>query len=167
MNIIIFSKDRAAQLDLLLRSMSHNWLESYKLGINVLYTHSNEEYKKGYDKLINDTYKTLIDGYKNVNFVKENDFKKDLLSLIDKKDEFTVFFVDDQIVKEKFNTNCEEMRQFERNDKISCLSLRLHPNLTFCYAANHSMKTLDNCLFDWKNKEGDFGYPMSVDSHIF
>jgi hypothetical protein len=138
--------------------MSKYWLESFKLGINVLYTYSNDEFKKGYDK--------LKSKYINVNFVFESDFKKDLLSLIKKK-EFTIFAVDDQIFKEDFSINCDEVKQFERNDKILGLSLRLHPNLTYCYAANTPMRKLESCLFEWKNETGDANYPMSLDTTMF
>ncbi len=48
-NAIIFSKDRASQLRLLLYSIQKNAPHAFNL--NVIYTSSNEEFKQGYEKL--------------------------------------------------------------------------------------------------------------------
>jgi len=160
-NIILMSKDRPCQLELLLHSMEVHWSEAFEYKINVLYTFSNNLYKKGYDILIED--------YSDVNFIKENNFKEDLLNLIENKP-YTIFFVDDLVFKEDFSLNCKEMKLFENQNDILCLSLRLHPNLTYCYAANIPMKKPifdKNNTWIWKNETGDFNYPMSLDSHIY
>ena len=73
LNIVCYSKNRACQLELLLRSMNKFWKHNHQ--INVLYTYTDDEYEKGYD--------ILIDEYKNINFVLEKNFKKDTLFLID------------------------------------------------------------------------------------
>ena len=48
-NAIIFSKDRAAQLRLLIYSIQKNAPHAFNL--NVIYTSSNEEFNKGYEKV--------------------------------------------------------------------------------------------------------------------
>jgi hypothetical protein len=48
-NSIIFSKDRASQLHLLINSLYKNAPGIFNL--NVLYTFSNEDFEKGYEKL--------------------------------------------------------------------------------------------------------------------
>lgn len=159
MNITIFSKDRAAQLELLLRSMKKYFKEWNNYSINVLYTHSDESYKKGYDL----TFKK----HPEFNYIKESSFKNDLLKSIDPNKQFTTFFVDDNIFKEPFSINDDEFKIFNDSDEILCLSLRLHPNLTYCYPARVVMTKPGENIFDWRGKKGDFGYPMSLDGHIF
>jgi hypothetical protein len=162
MNIIIFSKDRACQLDLLLNSMQKMFRESSEYVPSLLYTTSNVYYKKGYQQ--------LKKKYKKVKFIKERNFKIDLIDNIDEDKEYTVFFVDDIAWKEPFSINCNELHLMKDDSDILCLSLRLDPNLTYCYAYNSEMKLpeLDhNLCWNWAGVEGDFGYPMSLDGHIF
>ena len=65
MNIIIFSKDRACQLDLFLRSLKKYFKEFEELNFNILYTYSNDKFKIGYDKLF------TIHNDSNLNYIKE------------------------------------------------------------------------------------------------
>lgn len=158
MNIIIFSKDRACQLELLLRSMNLHWSEAYEHNIKILYTYSNDLFKQGYDKLTSDY------DYEDVEWVKESNFKEDLIRLVEDK-KYTIFFVDDQVFKEDFSLS--EISVFEHREDILCVSLRLHTNLSYCYTANVPMKSIPSTVFEWSGRGGDYGYPMSLDSHIF
>jgi hypothetical protein len=162
-NIILFSKDRPAQCDLFLSSMKEFFSEYKEQKINVLYTFSNKEFEKGYKK--------LIQYYPDINFVLERSFKSDLLNLITENQQHTVFFVDDIIWKNKFTFKSKEFEKFKTDHHILCLSLRLDPNLTYCYTANLPMtkpKTFKDGMWYWKMEPaGDFSYPMSVDGHIF
>ena len=49
-NIVIFSKDRACQLELFLRSMKNFFFEWSLCKVSILYTYSNDSFKKGYEK---------------------------------------------------------------------------------------------------------------------
>jgi hypothetical protein len=161
-NIIIFSKDRSCQLELFLRSMKKHFKEWNEQNINILYTTTNDEFNLGY----NITKKL----HPEFNYIKEKSFKDDLLKLINIKKDFSTFFVDDNVFKEDFSLFDNEMNIFKNDKSILCLSLRLHPNLTYCYPARVNMvkPQLDkNNKFNWRGKSGDFGYPMSLDGHIF
>jgi len=163
-NITVFSLNRACQLDLFLSSMEEYFKEYDDFKINVLYTYSNKEYKLGYDLL-----KTF---HPEVNFVFEKDFKSDLINLIKIENKYTQFFVDDMIWKDYFSIEMEEFKKFENDKHILSLSLRLHPNLTYCYAADVNMnkpKTHKNGEIYWKMEEqpSDYSYPMSVDGNIY
>ena len=68
--LIIFSKNRASQLHLLLESLEKNSNLLFD-SIKVIYIHTNEEYGKGYQKLIN--------VFNSVNFILENNFSVDTL----------------------------------------------------------------------------------------
>ena len=137
--------------------------DSHKYIVNVLYTHSTDTFKSGYDWL-------RWVSPSRVNFVKETNFKEDLLGLMDIQKPYTVFFVDDIVFKEPFEFYDEKMRLFIDDMNIACLSLRLGRHLDYCYALNKPMKQPvfdENNVFDWRKQEGDYGYPMSQDGHIF
>lgn len=162
-NIIVFSKDRALQLELFLRSFNTFVKNPLDYKVSVLYTYSTPSFKLGYDWLIREKSA-------NVNFVKEENFKKDTIYLIDPSKLYTVFFVDDIVFKEPFEFYDDKMNMFINNQSIACLSLRLHPYLVYCYAESRNMKqpTFDrNNIFNWTKETGDYGYPMSQDGHIF
>ena len=165
LNIIIFSKDRACQLELLLRSMKIYFKEFYEYKINILYTFSNEKYREGYKKVFE------IHDDPNINYIKETkDFKSHVLSLINIDNTYTVFFVDDIVFKNSFSVDCNEFKLFESNADILTLSLRLHPYLNYCYSARIPMKAPkfdSNFCFRWVGESGDYGYPMSLDGHFF
>jgi hypothetical protein len=164
-NIIVFSKDRACQLELFLRSMKFYFEEFDQHIINVLYTYSNDKFKSGYDKLF------TIHNDSNINYIKETqNFKNHILFLLDQDKAYTIFFVDDIVFKNTFTLDCKQFEMFATNNQILTLSLRLHPHLTYCYAACRNMnppKFDSNLVFNWYGSEGDYGYPMSLDGHFF
>jgi hypothetical protein len=138
---IVFSKNRACQLDLLLRSLS--------IPVCVLYTY-NSEFEAGYNK--------LIDMYPKVNFIKQKDFKKDLLKIIEKS-KYVLFLTDDDVMVDPFHEDCSEFIEFKDDPEILSLSLGLSSNVA-------SQK------WRWGDYHGNYrlrmwGYPMSVDSCIF
>lgn len=165
LNIIVFSKDRACQLELFIRSMKKYFKEFDQYEINILYTYSNSKFKAGYDKVFK------IHNDKNINYIKEEDsFKRHVLKLLNPDNPYSVFFVDDIVWKDDFTINCTPFKLFTLNDNIMVLSLRLHPNLTYCYSAKVRMKKPkfdSNLAFKWVGEQGDYGYPMSLDGHFF
>jgi len=165
LNIIVFSRNRACQLELFLRSMKFYFKEFYDHKINILYTYSSDRYREGYERLFK------IHNDSNINYIKESqDFKKHVLLLLNPSNPYSVFFVDDIIFKNQFSLNSIQFKLFTLNDEILTLSLRLHPNLIYCYASNLKMNKPDfetNNVFKWKGQIGDFGYPMSLDGHFF
>src|SRR6266404_5273265 len=105
---IVFSRNRACQLELLLRSLS--------MPVTVLYFY-DPEFKAGYDK--------LIKMYPSLNFVLRYDFKNQLLEIIKKGTKYVLFLVDDDIMVDAFHENCPEFKEFKANSDILSLSLRL------------------------------------------
>src|SRR3989344_6927504 len=99
---IIFSKNRACQLELLLRSLN--------MPATVIYTY-DQDFKTGYDK--------LIGMYPEVEFVWETDFKK---QVIENLGEYTLFLVDDDVMIAPFEESCPEFEEFKKNQGIICLS---------------------------------------------
>ena len=171
-NIIIFSKDRAMQLHLLLESILLNFdVEDYKL--NILYKASNDEFNRGYN--------IIRDLFPQFNYKKEESFKSDLLSLLHDS-EYTVFFTDDDIIYKPLKITKNEINNIFTFSNANCFSLRLGLNTTNCYTMQRLNKlnkydthsfyhdiSLIEPIISWKVKDGtnDYAYPMSVDGHIF
>jgi hypothetical protein len=171
-NIIIFSKDRAMQLHLLLESILLNFdVEDYKL--NILYKASNDEFNRGYN--------IIRDLFPQFNYKKEESFKSDLLSLLHDS-EYTVFFTDDDIIYKPLKITKNEINNIFTFSNANCFSLRLGLNTTNCYTMQRLNKlnkydthsfyhdiSLIEPIISWKVSDGtnDYAYPMSVDGHIF
>lgn len=137
---VIFSKNRACQLEVLLRSLN--------MPATVIYTY-DPVFKSGYDK--------LIGIYPKVNFVLEFDFKK---QVIENLGEYTLFLVDDDVMIKPFDENCPELEEFKTNQDIVGLSLRLAPYY-------EDAPKFQNNTWSWRGLKHDWGYPMSVSAHIF
>lgn len=166
---IIFSKDRAYQLDLFLQSLRVNALKVFD--ITILYDYSSGRFKRGYEKLMK------LD--ENITWIKQTDnFKKLLLSVINKKFKYTCPFTDDVILYRKINEK-EIIEQI--TDDVLCFSLRFGTNTTYSYAhkGENAMPEFEDLgkfvKWDWtkinkeyaKGKKLDFGYPLSICSHIY
>ena len=123
LNVIIFSKDRAMQLHLLLESILLNFnVEDYKL--NILYKASNDEYNRGYN--------TIRDLFPQFTYKREESFKEDLLSVFNDS-EYTVFLTDDDIIYQSFKLNNDELHNIFMLTEANCFSLRLGLNTKHCY----------------------------------
>jgi len=163
-NSIVFSKDRAAQLDLLIRSIKKNSDSVFDL--KVLFTYSNEKFKEGYDKL-----QTI---YPEIKWIKEsNNFKQDVATELENTEHrYSCFFTDDDILYREV-TEEDMISKLEEDAKAFCFSTRLGMNTTKCYTMR-----CDNVIiplfqdekyiqWDWHLHYADFHYPLSVDGHIF
>lgn len=160
-NIIIFSKNRAAQLDLLLNSIKMFFVDWNKYTFNILYTFDNEEYKKGYDIVKNI--------HSEFNYVREIDFKQDVLSLM-KDNPYTIYGVDDDVFIDKFSMDCQEINIFNNDEKIYCVSLRMHPKMNYCYTMNIFTNPpifIEKNIWNWYGHQGDWEYPHAIDLSLF
>lgn len=157
-NAIIFSKDRASQLTLLLESIERYATD--KFVISVLYKSSTSEFRDGYE-----LSKSL---FPNIRWVEESNFKQDTLSLLSSDLEHTCFFTDDDV----FYSNIGEVES-HLSDDVFCFSFRLGENVTHCYTMNSPNKLFQPEIngefmkWDWTKHYLDFGYPLSLDGHVF
>lgn len=159
---IIFSRDRALQLDLTLKSLYAN-TDEY-MDIHVIYTCSNDRHEKSYEILKKE--------HKFVDFVREIDFKTDLLRLLHDK-MYVLFCVDDCVFTNHFNMN-EIINLLDVNNDAIGFSLRLGVNTTNCYSVNAlqqfppCVKVKENILmFGWYKADLDFGYPLELSSSVY
>jgi hypothetical protein len=155
-NCVVFSKDRAMQLDACLRSIMR--YAPYDGPILVIYKASSEQFAQAYRSL---------DSTDGVRLVPESEsFHRDAVQAIDPGHNYTVFHTDDDV--------------FFRAppaapllpDGCAAFSLRLGENTTYCYSLNRTQAvppTVGEGLFiawDWTRAQGDFAYPLSLDGHI-
>lgn len=165
-NVIVFSKDRACQLDLHLRSLAANFKEFQENEISVVYDFSDLEYLEGYQKLMEQTPP-------NVKFYTDNhfgSFKNTLTALMRPQNVFTMFLCDDIIIVNPFSLNDNEIQIVKTDRDVMSTSLRLWNGINFCYATNSSSPVpnfIKDFCWDWRVASGDWGYPMSCDGNIF
>ena len=163
---VVFSKDRALQLHALIDSYFRYVKDPCKL--RVLFSASNPSHRKAYE--------TLFAHYRDrdIHIVEEQDFRKDLLRIIDQvQTSRMIFLVDDIVFKNPVS--------FESTSNYSTdafvLSLRLGDHLRSCYTLQKDQPlppfkkdvTGDPHLLSWKWEDGalDWNYPLSLDGHIF
>lgn len=176
---IIFSKDRALQLDLTLKSIKQNFPQSNKL--LVIYAVSEEHAK---------SYELLASEHEDVIFYKQTaSLFLDISKAVGKSQEYVCFFTDDCIVYRKVPFEINKIVAFfessfvkdENGNSVdfSCLSLRLGENTT--RRNDDQGKTHNDVLPPQGNIVGEFllwdrtpippggywSYALSVDGHIF
>ncbi|GEM_PF-727315 len=161
---VIFSKDRAMQLDATLRSLHLHCPDATSAKLGVLYTTSSEQHAAHYEVL-----KSVHPG---VNFVRERDFRDDLLKLLGSA-AHVLFAVDDCLFVHNFRMS-EVLEQLGRNPAALGFSLRLGRNTNYCYSFDHAQRspefqTINNSVlkFRWSGAEYDFGYPLEVSSSVY
>ena len=160
---IVFSMDRALQLDGLLRSFFFN-KEGY-CTTKVIYKASSDEHQKA--------YQDVIKRFENqVQFFEEGlGFKSTLLDVLDQINTGKLFFlVDDIIFTEK--VNFDMLSKIDSSKYI--FSLRMGSHLNYSYVVDKAQKLPqfinkddDFLYWDWSDSEHDWAYPLSVDGHIF
>ena len=97
MNVVIWSKNRACQLDLFLRSIEKYWHRYNDNTFKILYNYDNADFKKGYD--------VLMEEFKWPKYLAEISFKQDILTSILDDSEYIGLFCDDDVFTERFEWN--------------------------------------------------------------
>jgi hypothetical protein len=164
MKIVIFSKNRAMQLDLCLRSLQQCAQSKLPLNVDVIYTATSYAHQDSYDALIYD--------HTWAQFIKEKDFKANLLRSVSYTKE-VMFLVDDNIFINTFSLD-RAADILHVNSRALGFSLRLGRNTKFCYPVQQEQalptfyKVDDDILmYRWVEAEYDFGYPLEVSSSIY
>jgi hypothetical protein len=154
------------QLDCLLRTLLLNCKDIQELSdIDVLYTTDKEDHKKSYEVLKKE--------YKNISFVQESNFKRDILNL-SKGYKYIFFLVDDSVVTHKFSLK-EILFGLSSIHSALGFSLRLGKNTVNCYPLNKEQNvplSVNNCKSEWvqyywPDAELDFSYPLELSSSCY
>lgn len=161
---IVFSKDRAMQLDALIRSYDLHCKDKENVDFKIIYKSSN-----GFH---NSLYAKLISNYKSVEFIEEKDFKQNLLSRL-KDFPHVLFMVDDNIFIRDFNLSDITGALSKEQDAIG-FSLRLGENITHHYPTSSAqeqpsfMAGNEKMLnYDWTIAKGYFSYPLEISSSVY
>lgn len=168
MRLLVFSKDRGCQLDLLIRSIYKN---TPFTKIDVIYTYSSEEFKNG--------YRRLIKKYDDIRFICEDGFRQTVLKTIEKSEELICPLVDDDLFYRKTDLQDREILDCLNNIDDSVFSLRIGTNILV--GDNFTNQPIEQPIFQgimyenkewglvWKKLPGHtpFGYTISLDGHIF
>jgi hypothetical protein len=161
-SLIIFSKDRPLQLEALLESKEH-FVEE-KVSTYIIYNACDPKFEDAY----RDVFKRF-DGEIEGVWDDSAGFKSILLTVLNKVSTKRLFFlVDDIIFKKRVS-----LQSFLSLDKSHIPSLRLGKHLKRCYTLNidQSLPSFQDQkeLLSWsyKDGEGDWAYPLSVDGHFF
>lgn len=186
--IIVFSYNRAMQLQALLESIQQFW-KVYSYSVDVIYNTSNQEFEKGYDIL-----KNLYDAqwlkestlnrkgygytgfrsiynlrkrlkYPNLRKQKTN-FRELVLKLLDDSHyDYVMFLTDDSIFIR--NVEIPDLGFIHENPEQTSLSLRLGGEII--PQPNNLIKK--DGLLQWNyhvhQQLKNWGYPFSVDAHIY
>lgn len=155
LNTLVFSKNRACQLELLLRSLDRH--------ATVLYA-CDLQYEQGYKKVITD--------YPKVQFVRQENFQQDLIKLVSSGPEYVLILVDDDVMVSPFSANSREFQEFKNDPEVLSLSLRMSPR--YCRGG---LPKINEHKINWEpfsRKSKDFiymlrnwGCPMAVGGNIF
>jgi len=174
---IIFSRNRPLQLTLCLQTLLNHCKDILEISdVTVLYR-NDEEYRKSFDNLMSE--------FPQISFKKEENFKKDLLSLLlhesnilwGKNEKSTpayaVFLTDDTICTNNFSVEQVISTLVENKDCIG-FSLRLGLNTNYCFPYNceqaipKTEKVSKNILkYDWQTAEYDFNYCLELSSSCY
>jgi glycosyltransferase involved in cell wall biosynthesis len=158
--LVVFSKDRPAQLDLLLRSIDRFVPTGVQTA--VVYTASEELHDRG--------YAMVRDVHPWARWVDEREaggFKAATLGLVADAGERLGFLVDDVVFTHPLDVDAAPLAALDSDPEVLCCSLRLDPGKTYCYALDRPMTPPPATTWQWMGMQGDWGYPMSLDGHVF
>jgi Flp pilus assembly protein TadD len=160
---LVFSKDRAMQLDAALRSLRLHCRDLQKMTPLVLFKATTAQDHRQYERIAR--------ANPGVRFAPETDFFGQLMGFIEASD-YVLFEVDDCLFVSGFEIAA--MTQALEDDRSALgVSLRLGRNTTRCYMRRSGQRMPEFSAvgpllrFRWVGAEGDFGYPLEVSSSLY
>ena len=161
---LVFSKDRAMQLDATLHSFYMRCQDPKLVQMKVLYLATGEQQRQQYQVLQQD--------YPEVTFVEEKNFKEQALSL-QNNHQYVLFLVDDNLFVRDFSIQPMIDALGKYPDTLG-FSLRLGWNAVYCYTQCCLQKVppfeeIENgaIIYDWTQAEYDFGYCLEISSSLY
>lgn len=161
---VVFSKDRALQLDAFLRSLKASLTNAEKVTIYVLWAAGSDA-----DAL---RYRSVERAHPEIVFVREYWFLEQLLECI-RAHQWVGLFVDDTVFVQSWSL-LQILSCLEHEHRAIGFSLRLGRNTRYCFAKDMPQTVpdfhpiIEGCLgFDWTRAELDFAYPLELSSSIY
>lgn len=164
---IIWSRDRACQLDLLLRSQQRFMPFIHRT--YVIWRATGPKFAAA--------YQGLISRFNGISFIEEGDFGRDLREILDRVEAPLILGNSDDNVFINPVPDVIGAEHFGRS--IAAFSLRLNPGVTFCQPAGLSLTPPEFMslgmdggalqVWDWTKSDprGCWGYPHPIDSNIY
>lgn len=165
LNVVVFSKDRPAQLELLLRSVRTYLAGWQSASLSVLYA--------GDDGLGDDGYDVVRYLYPDLRWERESgarSFREHTLGLVDRSRPLTAFLVDDDVLRAPVSLADAPFARLAADPSILAVSLRLDPGMDRCYSEDAPAPPPPfepGLVWAWPGQPGDWGYPMSLDGNVF
>jgi hypothetical protein len=174
-NTIIFSKDRACQLDALLRSIREQVDGWWQRGSwSVVFTASDDPFRRGYARLRGDP---VAQGFEFIDEERRGaGFREIVIGAMEAQlrqnpAAFCMFLVDDDVFKSPWHpVDAGPMDVLARDQSVACVSLRMCRRYDRSYNLGIDTRPppMDaGCRWKWRRAKGDWGYPMSLDGHVF
>lgn len=161
---LIFSKDRAMQLQATIESFFLHCRDSDNINLNVLYRTSSQ--------LNGHQYGDLKKRFSDVTFIEETNFKEQVLAIINGF-EHVLFLVDDNLFIKDFCL-ADVVRSLCDNHDAVGFSLRLGRNTDYCYPLSSrqalpQFRQINSGIlkYYWPGQQHDFGYPLEVSSSVY
>lgn len=186
---IVFSKDRALQLDAALRSFFLNCLDPDNISLRVIYTASSDLFLGQYKDL-----RLAYSENSHVCFIQQKNFEQDVYSAFDVAGsrlirlvenisaprrfkhalhKFVLFLVDDNIFIRKLRLS-EIIQALEQEKNALGFSLQMGTNINYCYPLDISLKFPNTILifndvikYRWPDAGDGLNYPLEVSSSIY
>lgn len=162
--LVVFSKDRALQLDAFLRSLNSSLSGAENVTTYVLWAAGSDA-----DVM---RYRSLEREHPTTVFVREFWFFEQLVECL-RAHQWVGLFVDDTVFVQSWSLT-EVLSCLEQEHRAIGFSLRLGRNTSYCFAKDMPQKVpefhpiTDGCLgFDWTRAELDFAYPLELSSSVY
>ena len=154
---VVFSRDRALQLDAFLESLERFAPLAYET-IAVLYRATGPLFAQAYDELRRE--RPLVA------WLEESSFRDDLLGALG-TEPYLVFHTDDDVF-------FDAVPAFELREDEVCFTLRLGLNTTYCYPLDVEERLQDaeaeteRVSWSWRDQApGAYSYPLALNGHVF
>lgn len=161
-SVICFSKDRPMQLEAYLNSLFRMCAEP--LPVTVLYT-CRPHFHAAYSKLKSQ--------FRQVDFIRETDFKEQVLAYLRQVESpLFMFGCDDVIFKRRWDPG-EISKTFQILPRLLAFSLRLGREITYSHPADrimsapHFLESDPFLVWRWPAGQLDWGYPWELDCTIY
>ena len=162
-NLIVWSKDRACQLHLLLESIKKN---APVFKTSIIYKTSNEDYLKGYQK--------LMGLFPDSNFIVEEDMTQQTRELVKEDFSHVCFSTDDQVFYRPMPCNPEHALP-RQDGEIFSFRLGYNTIVQNCHTGDlqtplNKVSKVEDFIFWCANSYhpfSNYGYPLALDTHVF
>jgi hypothetical protein len=169
---VVFSRDRATQLHALLTSYALNARGTVP-PLHVLYSAGTHAHRNAYEQLFAEMASDRAMG-PDVRATPDGDagFRGALIRILETLDSERVFFLVDDIIFTR-PVDFDLLRQIDSHRYVFSLRLGRHLETTYALRQKQPLPSFlrsphpEFLCWEWGPGPGDWGYPLSLDGHVF